>query len=111
MTTPSPFLGSTSGLSRQRLRARSYDRLSRDVYVLRDSQLDLRARTEGVILVLADAVPCLFTAALLQRLPVDDDGSSTSRAGRRPRDRGAWVSGCTARLSWPTSGWTSTGSR
>jgi hypothetical protein len=88
MTTPSPFLGSTSGLSRQRLRGRSYDRMSRDVYVLRDSELDLRARTKGVVLVLADAVPCLFTAALLQRLPVDDDGLvHVARGAKAPRTR------------------------
>lgn len=68
------FLGSTSGLSRQRLRARAYRRLSRDLYVLRDVDVDLRTRTTAAVLVLPDAVPCLFTAGALQRLPVDDDG-------------------------------------
>ena len=70
----SAFLGSASGLSQQRLRGRSYVRLSRDLYVIRGDAKSLRTRTEAALLVLPDAVPCSFTAALLQRLPVDDDG-------------------------------------
>lgn len=68
------FLGSDSGLSKQRLRGKRYRQLSRDLYVVRDDGLDLRTRVEAVRLVLPDAVPCSFTAALLQNLPVDDDG-------------------------------------
>ena len=68
------FLGSTSTLTPQRLRGLSYQRLSRDVYVPRGTALDLRTRCAGVILAIPDAVPCLRTAALLQGLPVDDDG-------------------------------------
>lgn len=70
----SPFRGSASGLSRQRLRGKRYSRLSRDLYLLHPAMPDLRARAEAVRLVLPDSVPCLFTAALLQNLPVDDDG-------------------------------------
>lgn len=69
-----PFLGSTSDLTRQQLRARRYTRLSRDVYVLTEAPVDLRARVTAVRLALDDAVPCLTTAALLLRLPADDDG-------------------------------------
>jgi hypothetical protein len=68
------FLGSASGLSKQRLRGRSYVQMSRDLYLLREDHLDLRTRVDAALLVLSDAVPCLFTAALLQNLPVDDDG-------------------------------------
>lgn len=71
---PSAFLGSASGLSRQRLRGRSYTHLSRDLYVVRHAEVDLRTRTQAALLVLPDAVPCLFTSALLTRLPVEDDG-------------------------------------
>jgi len=67
------FLGSASGLTPQQLRAKRYVRLSRDVYALRSAIMDLRLRTEGVLLALPDAVPCGLTAALLQGLPVDDD--------------------------------------
>jgi hypothetical protein len=70
----SAFLGSTSELSRQRLRGKKYQRLSRDVYVLQVTEIDLRTRVEAARLVLPDAVPCLFTSALLLTLPVDDDG-------------------------------------
>lgn len=78
-----PFLGSTSGLSRQRLRGKAYSRLSRDLYLLHPAEADLRARVEGLRLVLPDAVPCLFTAALLQDLPVDDDRLLHVARGRR----------------------------
>lgn len=71
----SAFRGSASGLSKQRLRARSYVHLSRDLYVVRgDDDKDVRTRTEAVRLIFPDAVPCLQTSALLQKLPVDDDG-------------------------------------
>ena len=82
----SPFRGSTSGLSRQRLRGKGYSRLSRDLYLLHPVAPDLRVRAEAVRLVLPDAVPCLFTAALLQNLPVDDDGQlHVARARRASR--------------------------
>jgi len=68
------FLGSAAKLSQQRLRGRRYVRLSRDLYAVRGDELDLRARTEAARLVFPDGVPCLRTAALLQNLPVDDDG-------------------------------------
>lgn len=48
--------------------------MTRDGYVLRDQDLDLRARTLAARLLLPDGVPCLQTAALLQGLPVRDDG-------------------------------------
>ena len=70
----SPFLGSTSELTRQRLRGKRYLRLSRDLYVLQPTVPDLRTRVQAVRLALPDAVPCAGTAALLLRLPVDDDG-------------------------------------
>ena len=70
----SPFLGSSSGLTAQRLRAKRYEHLSRDLYVLRDQALDLRTRTRAALLVFPDAVACQWTAALLQGLPVRDDG-------------------------------------
>ena len=68
------FLGSCSGLTPQRLRSVRYQRLSRDVYLLRGQEPDLRTRCVGALLALRDAVPCQRTAAILQRLPVDDDG-------------------------------------
>ena len=72
--TEAPFRGSTSGLTPQRLRSKAYTRVSRDVYVLRDRELDLRTRVEAARTVFPDAVVCLGTAAQLLRLPVDDDG-------------------------------------
>ena len=86
----SAFRGSASGLSKQRLRARGYVQLSRDLYVVRgDDEKDLRTRTDAALLVFPDAVPCLQTAALLQQLPVDDDGlvhlARGSKAARSER--------------------------
>lgn len=69
-----PFLGSTSGLTPQRLRGRSYQHLSRDLYVAAHAQLDLRTRTSATLLVFPGSAACLITAAVLQQLPVDDDG-------------------------------------
>ena len=76
-----PFRGSASGLTPQRLRGRGYLRLSRDLYVLLPAEPspgtvepDLRTRVEAIRLVLPDAVPCLTTGGALLRLPVDDDG-------------------------------------
>ena len=73
-----PFRGSSSEFSRQQLRGRKYQWLSRDVYLLRDSeadrQLDLRTRVDAAKVVFTDGIPCLTTAALLLKLPVDDDG-------------------------------------
>jgi hypothetical protein len=70
----SPFLGSHSLYTRQQLRAKRFNRLSRDLYVLRDCGLDLRTRVEAAQLVFPGAPACLFTAAALLKLPVDDDG-------------------------------------
>ena len=70
----SPFRGSDSGLTPQRLRAKQFSRVSRDLYVLRDQALDLRTRTQAALLVFPDAVACQRTAALLQGLAVRDDG-------------------------------------
>ena len=82
------FLGSASGLSHQRLRARRYVRLSRDLYLLDGEADDLPARTAAALLVLPDAVPCLGTAAQLQRLPVDAEGTvHLARALGAPRSR------------------------
>ncbi len=82
----SAFLGSQSGLSPQRLRARRYERLSRDVYVLRDAALDLRLRLQAVQLVLPDAVGCASTAAQLLSLPWRPDDELFVV---RPRDTSA----------------------
>lgn len=70
----SPFLGSTSGRTRQQLRNKRYERQSRDLYVLRDHALDLRTRVAAAQLVVPDGVPCLWTSADLLKLPVDADG-------------------------------------
>jgi hypothetical protein len=88
----SAFLGSTSGLTPQRLRGKRYERLSRDLYVLRGLELAIRCRCEAILLALPDAVPCLFTAALLQNLPVVDDGLLHLARGRKsPRSERADV--------------------
>jgi hypothetical protein len=68
------------------LRAQRFQRLSRDLYLLRPAELDLRTRVEAVRLVLPDAVPCSLTSALLLDLPVDDDGClHLARSTRAPR--------------------------
>jgi hypothetical protein len=76
------FLGSASELTPQRLRGKGYERLSRDLYVLRGAEIDLRCRCEALKLALPDAIPCLLTAALLQKLPVTDDGRLHLARGR-----------------------------
>lgn len=58
----------------QRLRARRYTRLSRDLYVVTGARADLRTRALAALLVMPDATVCGRTAAVLQGLPVDDDG-------------------------------------
>lgn len=78
----SPFLGSESDYARDQLRAKRFDRLSRDVYVLRDRELDLRTRVQAAQLVFPEAPACLFTAAVLLRLPADDDGLVHLARGR-----------------------------
>ncbi len=89
---PDPFLGSTSGLSRQRLRGKRYLHLGRDVYAHDSSQVDLSLRLRAALLALPGAVPCGRTAALLQQLPVDDDGRLHLARGRRaPRSERAGV--------------------
>lgn len=77
-----PFLGSASGLTPQRLRAKRYRHLGRDLYLATDQQVDLLRRTQATLLVLPDAVACRRTAAVLQRLPVDDDGVVHLARGR-----------------------------
>lgn len=67
-----PLRGSTSGLSKQQLRAKRYTRVTHDVYV--EGPVDVLAQVRAVQLVHPDAVICGETAARLQRLPVDDDG-------------------------------------
>ncbi len=64
------FLGSSSGLTPQRLRARRYERLSRDLYVLRDAERDLVVQLRAVQLALPDAIGCGPTAGQLLGLPV-----------------------------------------
>ncbi len=84
----SPFRGSESGLTRQQLRGRGYTRISQDVYVLRDAAVDLRTRIDAAQLVLPGSIPCLTTAALVQKLPVDDDGLvHLARGADAPRSR------------------------
>ncbi len=85
-----PFLGSASEVTRQRLRTSRYKRVTRDVYVLVDRELDVRARADAARLVFPDGVPCLVTAGLLLNLPVDDDarthlarGATAARSERR----------------------------
>lgn len=82
---PQPFLGSTSGLTPQRLRARRYRHLSRDLYVVRGElteREELLVRVRAAVLAMPGAVPCRQTAALLVRLPVDDDGLVHLARGR-----------------------------
>jgi hypothetical protein len=67
-----PFIGSASDISKQRLRGKRFTRLTRDVYI--DGANDIWARARAAALVFPDAVMCGSTAALLQNLPVDDDG-------------------------------------
>jgi hypothetical protein len=69
-----PFRGSVSGLTKQQLRNRRFTRVSWDVYALRDQALELQARVAAAGVALPDGIPCRTTSALLQRLPVDDDG-------------------------------------
>ena len=83
MANSSPFRGSTSDRSRQELRNSRFRRVSRDLYVLADIGLDLRDRVQAAQLVVPEAVPCLATAALLQKLPVDDGGVIHLARGRR----------------------------
>lgn len=69
-----PFRGSASDVGRGALRGPSYTRLSRDVFVLRTRDVDLRTRAEAGAVLFPDAIVCLQTAAVLLNLPVDDDG-------------------------------------
>lgn len=80
------FRGSTSDKSRQQLRGKGYTRVLRDVYVLEGREVTLRTRVEAARLVFPDGIPCLLTSALLQKLPVDDDGQThLARGPRAPR--------------------------
>ena len=83
MATHQPFRGSSSDHSRQKLRSPRFRRLARDVYVMADRAVDLRDRVQAARLVVEDGVPCLATAALLQRLPADDGGVVHLARGRR----------------------------
>lgn len=67
-----PLRGSSSELSKQQLRAKRFSRVTRDVYV--EGDVDLKVHARAVQLVHPEAVMCGLTAALLQNLPVDDDG-------------------------------------
>jgi len=83
MTSNQPFRGSASEHSRQQLRSPRFRRVARDVYVMADRAVDLRDRVRAAQLVVDDGVPCLATAALLQRLPADDGGVVHLARGRR----------------------------
>lgn len=78
MPAPDPLLGlfrgSASPHTRQQLRARQFTRVTRDVYLRAPAEVDLRRRALAAGLVLPGSVACLTTAALLTRLPADDDG-------------------------------------
>ena len=80
-----PFLGSSSELTRQRLRTPRYRRLSRDLYVVHDEAvedeeqnveftLDLATRIAAALVVFPNSTVCLETAAAWLNLPVEDDG-------------------------------------
>ncbi len=69
------FLGSASDLSANQLRGRTYQRLGRDLYVVRerraaDAVLGTVQRVEAARLVFPEAVVCLWTAAQLLHLPL-----------------------------------------
>lgn len=68
-----PFLGSRTDVTRQQLRARRFRRLHRDVYAPSADEVTLELRCDAVRLAIPDAVISHRTAALLWRLPVDDD--------------------------------------
>lgn len=68
-----PFLGSTSGLTRQRLRARRFTHLSRDLYLGMAAVPSFEQRCDAALLVLPDAVLSHTTAAALWRLPSASD--------------------------------------
>jgi hypothetical protein len=69
----SPFRGSESEHSRQQLRGKSYERLTRDVYLLLPDEADLLTKLRGAQLIWPDAIGCLYTAAEITNLPVDAD--------------------------------------
>jgi hypothetical protein len=85
-----PFLGSASELTPQRLRGKAYRRVWRDVYVASAADLDLRLRAEAAVVAVPDAVVSRSTAGVLQRLPVRDDGlvhlSRSAKAAQTVRD-------------------------
>jgi len=68
------FVGSRSSYSRQELRAKRFRRVTYDVYVENGDPVDPWVRAQAAGLIHPDAVVCCGTAAVLQRLPVDDDG-------------------------------------
>lgn len=83
-----PFRGSASEVSKNRLRGPGYTRIGRDLYVMRDATVDHAARVTAARLVFPDGLPCLFTSALLLKLPVDDDGLvHLDRGAGAPRSR------------------------
>lgn len=87
--TDAPFLGSTSPLSRQRLRGRAFRRETRDVYVLSEQVPSLELRTRALLVALPDAVASHNTAASLHGLPVPHDPvvHLTRRSGRPMSER------------------------
>lgn len=69
-----PFRGSSSGHSRQQLRARALRRESRDVYVLAERLPGWQLAAEVALVAVPGAVLSHRTAAAVHRLPVDRDG-------------------------------------
>lgn len=68
-----PFLGSTSRLSAQRLRAKAFRRVTRDVYVLAERTPTLHLQVQALQTALPDAVASHGTAAAMLGLPVPRD--------------------------------------
>lgn len=95
-----PFRGSWSAVPRTQLRGPRYERLSRDVFVLKGAEITVRTRAEAAIQVFPEAVICLTTAAVLLKLPGDDDGRvHLDRGAGAPRTKRAGMK--THRLDIP----------
>lgn len=70
-SAPRAVRGSTSGISKQRLRGRVWRRATRDVYVLAELERSWRLAGEVALLALPDATLSHCTAARALELPVD----------------------------------------